>query len=119
MVRAGEPAGGDLVTQPPVELVVSLLHRKANDSTVYCQELHRILLLLGSLQAVQLHFLKQKETSPLFKPQFPTIYLGHRRSTNATYVLSQMEDSLSQMRIFYAFSAGEVLVLMRLMQWAI
>lgn len=73
MARAGEPAGGDLVTQPPVKLVVSVLHRKANDSRVHCQELHRILLLLASLQAVQLHFLKQKQTSPLLKLQFLTV----------------------------------------------
>lgn len=41
--------------------------------------------------------------------------LGHCRSTNASYLLSQMEDSVSQMRIWYHL----LLVLKGLMQQAI
>lgn len=62
-MRAGEPTGGDLITQPPVEHAVSLLHKKVNDSDSALPRAAEFLLLLASLsKAFQMHFLKQKET---------------------------------------------------------
>lgn len=74
-MRAGDPTGGHLVTQPPVEHAVSSLHSKANDSDSALPRAAEFLLLLASLQAVQgspaaFSEAERQESSPLFKPQF-------------------------------------------------